>query len=295
MGEMMKKRLNVSFSGGRTSAYMTKMLLENYADEYDFLVTFANTGQEHEATLEFVRDCDKYLGFNTVWLEAIVSDDAGTAHIEVDYNTAARNGRPFVDVVAKYGISNQAWPHCTRELKLQPMTKYLKSVGWSDCDHAIGIRVDETRRVSKTAELKRIVYPMVDWFPTTKQGVIDFWQSMPFDLGREQFPPHGLPERLGNCVWCWKKSYHKLIANVREDRSIFDFPNMLEREYGNCGKNEDGFERVFFRGNRSTQDVLAMADCGQQLVLMLTEQDIIDDIVNPCGESCEFLPMESKP
>lgn len=43
-------RCLISFSGGETSAYMTQwMLKEKLYDEY--LVVFANTGQENEACL----------------------------------------------------------------------------------------------------------------------------------------------------------------------------------------------------------------------------------------------------
>src|ERR1700693_4621625 len=61
------RRCLVSFSGGETSAYMTHWLLKQKPyDEY--LVVFANTGQENEATLEFVRQCDEHFGFHTVWI-----------------------------------------------------------------------------------------------------------------------------------------------------------------------------------------------------------------------------------
>lgn len=47
----------VSFSGGRTSAYMLRQVLDNNEDSSDLVITFANTGKEHPATLEFVRGC----------------------------------------------------------------------------------------------------------------------------------------------------------------------------------------------------------------------------------------------
>jgi 3'-phosphoadenosine 5'-phosphosulfate sulfotransferase (PAPS reductase)/FAD synthetase len=49
------RRLLVSFSGGETSALMTKLCHERLSDQYDEILTvFSNTGQEDEATLEFV-------------------------------------------------------------------------------------------------------------------------------------------------------------------------------------------------------------------------------------------------
>lgn len=150
---MSKEKYQISFSGGRTSAYMTKMLIDSLSDRYEFIVTFANTGLEHEKTLEFVNNCDKHFGFNTVWLEADVQHGKrlGTKHKIVSFQTASRNGEPFEEVIKKYGIPNKAYPHCTRELKLQVMQSYLKSIGINHKNilTAIGIREDETRRVSK--------------------------------------------------------------------------------------------------------------------------------------------------
>jgi len=281
---MMKERLCISFSGGRTSAYMTKMLLDNYSDKYDFLVTFANTGQEHDKTLEFVHRCDKEWGFNTVWLEAVVNQYKGTTHKIVSYESASRKGEPFEDVIKKYGISNQAWPHCTRETKLSPMRSYLRGVGWRAEITAIGIRADEKRRVSKQAEKNRIIYPLVDMFPTTKAEVISWFDKQSFDLG--------LVEREGNCVWCWKKSLRKLVDNYKEHPEWFDFPIRAEKKYGGCGHNEGGYKRVWLRGNRSMDYIRILAEAPSQVGLF-SEQDIIDDaMTNECGESCEVYPME---
>ncbi len=52
----------ISFSGGRTSAYLLRQVLDAYGGRLpDGLVAcFANTGKEMAATLDFVRDCGEH-------------------------------------------------------------------------------------------------------------------------------------------------------------------------------------------------------------------------------------------
>jgi len=60
----------ISFSGGRTSAYMLwRVLQSNCGLPDDAVVCFANTGLEAEETLEFVRDCGKFWIVPIVWVE----------------------------------------------------------------------------------------------------------------------------------------------------------------------------------------------------------------------------------
>ena len=47
----------INFSGGRTSAYMTKRLIDEGLTDY--IVTFQNTGKEMPETLDFINECDK--------------------------------------------------------------------------------------------------------------------------------------------------------------------------------------------------------------------------------------------
>lgn len=58
--------LLISFSGGRTSAMMTHLLLNAEPERiagFNPVVVFANTGCEHEKTLVFVNQCDKQFGW----------------------------------------------------------------------------------------------------------------------------------------------------------------------------------------------------------------------------------------
>lgn len=263
--------LLVSFSGGRTSAYMARRLQLEMAGHFNLFFVFANTGQEREETLKFVNRCDHEFGWGVVWVEAVVDpkNGNGTRHKVVTYDTASRAGEPFEAVIKKYGIPNKPFPHCTRELKAKPINQYAKQLG-VDYVTAIGIRADEYRRVNGKAEASRIIYPLIDIWCVDKPTVQQFWKDQPFDLR--------LKEHEGNCSWCWKKSLKKHLRPINERPEIFDFPRRMERLYANAGPS--GMPQVFFRENRSTDDLFAMA----RRQLNLFDLDIDDG----CSESCEM-------
>lgn len=289
-------RLLVSFSGGETSGYMLALCKKELFSKYgDVRVVFANTGQESEKTLEFVEKCGKFFGVDVVWLEADVdmAPRAGTKHKIVDFNSADRSGVVFEDVIKKYGIPNQSYPHCTRELKLQPITSYCRSIGWQKGSYhiAIGIRADEIDRMDYQAKEKGIIYPLITLMPTTKPMINEFWASMPFSLGLKGYH--------GNCRWCWKKSFRKHFTLMRESPEIYEFPRRMEEKHGKAGANRgDGYKRVFFRGNRSTEDVFKMYQAAGDFSPAEDDAKIdsqIDwvgfdellDISGNCSESCE--------
>jgi hypothetical protein len=273
----MKPKYHISFSGGRTSAYMTKLLLDNWSDQYEFIVTFANTGLEHPKTLEFINNCDKHFGFNTVWLEAVVHEGRiAPTHKIVDYVSAARQGEPFEEVIKKYGIPNPAFPGCTRDLKLAPIKSYLKSLGIveSQIRSAIGIRADERRRVNlKTAENRTLEYPLIDVWPTDKDEILDWWKDQDFDLGIDEFE--------GNCLGCYKKSLKKHFMQIERDPSAYDFYRRMEANYKQVGPQKG--ERVFFRNNLSTDKLFALYEetKGAPIRIANANED------GGCSESCE--------
>ncbi len=135
----------VSFSGGRSSAYMLYMELQKPTKPD--LVVFANTGKEHPATLDFVRDCGAAWGVDIVWLEYDPTTDAGFR--VVDYDSASRTGAPYDALVRKkLYLPNQSQRFCTLELKVVPIKKYIKSLGidLEDVEMLVAIRHDEPRR-----------------------------------------------------------------------------------------------------------------------------------------------------
>tara|TARA_R100001244_G_scaffold105520_1_gene78269 strand:- start:268 stop:1254 length:987 start_codon:yes stop_codon:yes gene_type:complete len=290
----LKKKIAISFSGGKTSAYMTKMLMDRFRDdpEYEVVVTFANTGEEHEETLKFVDRCDKAFDLDVVWLEAEVIPEkgVGTTFRVVDFESASRDGRPFEDVIKKYGIPNKSYNHCTRETKLAPLQKFVNSTGWhkGDVSWAVGIRYDEMDRVSLTSMVTRnVFYPCVD-AQVTNKDVIDFWAEQSFNLN--------IPSHLGNCKWCWKKSKRKLLTLFVDHPEFFDFPLRMEREYALvAGKRRDGGEevrkRTFFRENKSGLDLLELSKLPFEPFSdhNYVEFDSDMDVGGSCGESCEVF------
>lgn len=281
--------LFISFSGGRTSAYMTKWLLDNKRSEYnDIVVLFSNTGQEDERTLEFVNKCDIEFGFNVVWLEADVYHGrrVGTKYKVTDFNGASRCGEPFEQVIIKYGISNKAYPHCTRELKLAPMNTYIReNLGWKKGEYeiAIGIRVDEMDRVSSKMVDESIIYPLCEDHKMSKKMINDWWRKQPFDLD--------IHEHEGNCLFCWKKSKRKLLTLAVDRPDIFDFPRKMERKYGLNGHNVDGTKRKFFRNHQSTIQILNESKKEFKRFdpenIKYKKYDAEMDAANGCSESCE--------
>lgn len=250
-----KPQMHISFSGGLSSAYMTEWLMKNLKDQYDFIVTFANTGLELEETLEFVRKCDEEKGFNTVWLEADVHPEkrTGTTHTIVDFHTATRNGSVFEKMIEKYGIPNMVYKHCTRELKVRPMNSYLRSLGIkpNKIPTAIGIRADEAKRMAKDAHIDNLIYPLVSMEPTTKEQVHAYWNAQPFTLGLE--------EHNGNCVMCFEKSFSKLLKQMEEYPEALAFHEEMERKHGQTNNKAGMPDRVFFRKKTSALDLRSMA------------------------------------
>lgn len=295
---MTKETLFISFSGGRTSGYMCWWLLENKTDEYDFIFVFANTGLEHEKTLEFVDRCDKEFGLNLVWVEAVVSPEHGKGirHKTVDFETAARKGEPFEAFIRKYGIPNQAYNQCSERLKTFPMESYRRSLGFKgNHQTAIGIRADEPNRMSQRAKELGLIYPLCTMTQTTLAEVRHWWADQPFDLD--------LPTHYGNCVTCWKKSNRKLYTIARHDPHYFDFMDRMEQNYSRVRAGEK--DRVFFRGNKTAFDILM--ECKEPFkeftddmpelqlglfppdtkvahILAMSEMDIEED----CGSGCEI-------
>lgn len=291
----LKDKLLVSFSGGETSAYMLWWILKNWSNKYEIKVVFANTGQENEETLLFVKKCSEYFNVEVIWVEAVVNPEhkKGTTHKVVNFETAERNGKIFESMISKYGIPNPATPHCNRELKMSPIKSYLRSIGWKQYYSAIGIRVDEFDRMNPKSKEKKLLYPLISNKPMTKAKINYWWSQQPFRLELKGYQ--------GNCKTCWKKSDAKLFTLINEDITQFDFFENMEIKYSNfvpesriklmIEKGESIPERTyFFRKNRTVQDLVNEALNFKRIItddsqIFETQIDLFDLLEE---ESCDI-------
>lgn len=207
----------ISFSGGRTSAFMLYKVLEaNNGLPSDAIVCFANTGKEEEATLEFVRDCSVNWNVPIVWLEFATNEQGFEI---VDFETASRNGQPFKELILKKKyLPNPVTRFCTIEMKIRPITKYLKLIGWQANEQFawVGIRADEPRRYAKIG---------LDRCPLVKDGITskhvgDFWKAQTFDL---KLPNFNGKTMHGNCDLCFLKGGNQIQSLIEEkpERAIW--------------------------------------------------------------------------
>ena len=94
----------ISFSGGRTSAYLLKRIVDAYGGRLPdgVFVAFSNTGMERPETLDFVDICGREWGVSIHWLEFLW--DAPHRTRIVDHATASRNGEPYAALIDRKGF-----------------------------------------------------------------------------------------------------------------------------------------------------------------------------------------------
>ena len=113
----------VSFSGGRTSAYMLWRVLQSNGGKLpeETIVCFANTWKEAPETLDFVNECSVQWGVPITWLEYRWAEETKDRFKVVTYETASRNGEPFFEMIQQNGkpfLPNPVMRICTARLNI---------------------------------------------------------------------------------------------------------------------------------------------------------------------------------
>lgn len=261
--------LNVS--GGRTSAYMLRQILDAYGGQLpeDVIPVFTNTGREKPQTLDFLREIETRWRVPLVWLEYVFDPaGAGPKRIKhgyriVDYARADRSGGPFGQLVRiKRFLPSRGRRTCTTELKVRTVDRYMRrELGIRHYQNVLGFRHDEPRRVRKCLDDDRCnsEFPLFD-NEVTGADVAEYWRQAEFDL---QLGPD-----QGNCDLCFLKGRRKLLGLIRADPGLADW--WIERE--DAQRALGGSIETFRDGGESYRDLVALA---------ASEATLFDDAGDP--------------
>ncbi|NBW09819.1 MAG: Nin-like protein [Caulobacteraceae bacterium] len=228
----------ISFSGGRSSAMMTKILCENIPEDKR-IICFANTGKEHELTLKFVHDYEVHFSEKIHWIEYCEVN----GYKLVEYETASRQGEPYAALIKKRGfLPNPVTRFCTTELKIRPIKKFIQSLGYKEWENAVGIRYDEPSRYARlpkgcAKEPYETIAPLYH-LRVNKADVLKFWESQTFNLE--------IPEYLGNCDMCFLKARSKLKHIIKTEPKIVEWWIQQENQTGSTFRNNISYKKLVF-------------------------------------------------
>lgn len=137
----------VSFSGGRTSAYMLNVIRRLHPESR---FVFMDTGAEHHDTYRFIRDIVDSWGIDLACLRVtpVMIDGVGSSYETIPYNECKQDLIPWQRMLQKYGHPYVGGAFCTDRMKTVPFTKYCNdNFGKGNYKTWIGIRQDEPVRL----------------------------------------------------------------------------------------------------------------------------------------------------
>jgi 3'-phosphoadenosine 5'-phosphosulfate sulfotransferase (PAPS reductase)/FAD synthetase len=202
----------ISFSGGRTSGYMLRRILDEGLRP-DVHVLFADTGKERRETYRFVVEVAQK------W--------------DVEIHAVYRPGYFTKLITDKQMLPNPVMRFCTSELKMRPIQDWMKAQGYTYWTNVVGIRSDEPRRVVRLREREDacsdVALPLAD-ASVTLADVTAFWQAQPFDLQ--------LQTGEGNCDLCFLKGFKLRQQIARDHPELAEWWIDQERERGATFRND---------------------------------------------------------
>ena len=275
----------ISFSGGRTSGFMLKKILDAYEGKLpnDVYVVFANTGKEMPQTLDFVNDCANNWQVKIHWLELRIYEERPIYRTEeVTYETASRNGEPFAELIdRKKMLPNPVTRLCTAELKINVMKRFMKQKGFKEWTNVIGLRYDEPNRVAKQNnqnDKNDTPWDSVSPLYTDKvvvEEIADFWRNNNFDLN---LPNHNGKTLAGNCDLCFLKGTKTLTAIIKEKPELADWWIEQENKIEKSAKEvlDREVSTATFRKNMKFIDLVDLSK------LEAKQQELFDDDSRSC-------------
>jgi len=268
----------VSFSGGRTSAYLVHLMEQRRLAGEDVHYVYMDTGAEHPKTYEFIRHIVREWGIDLHCLRVIPNPEIGKAsgYEELDVADIGPDLIPWKRMLNKYGHPYVGGAFCTDRMKTVPFTKYCQEhFGRGNYHTWLGIRADEQNRLKPANGFSYLA----DISDFEKQDVLGWWEEQPFDLG--------IQEHLGNCVFCIKKSMQKVaLATMDEPELAAQFVDILEKEI------RTGREPIMYRGNNTLKSLIALFSDTSREELASRMISMRQYDAGSCSESCEAFSCQ---
>lgn len=244
----------VNISGGKDSAstYLLALERRDKRPGFTFTPVFANVGNEHEHTIEFVRKLAERTGgpeivevkanldhkfatkretIRNKWPKQGISDSTVREALEVMHPT----GNPFVDLcLLRAGFPGFSRRFCTHRLKIEPITDYIYGPIWKEGKVVIswqGMRRDEsparaTKKTFKWLLNEKTAYGqrgrMLRYLPILDWKIEDVW-AMHRKHGLEPNPLYADGMSRVGCMPCYMCG--KADLRVMAER----YPDHIER------------------------------------------------------------------
>lgn len=264
----------VSFSGGRTSAYLVHLMEERRKKGEEVHYIFMDTGAEHPKTYDFVRNVANYWNINVTCLRVIPDPELGqpSTYEVLDISQIKPDLIPWRRMLAKYGHPYVGGAFCTDRMKTVPFTKYCQEVfGRGNYQTWLGMRADEPKRIKRVDGFSYLA----DISDFEKQDVLDWWKEQPFDLG--------IQEHLGNCVFCIKKSMQKVALATKDEPGLAG--DFIDAIYGELW-NRKGHP-IMYRGGNTLTSLIALFGDTERDELASRMHSMRQYDTGSCSESCE--------
>jgi 3'-phosphoadenosine 5'-phosphosulfate sulfotransferase (PAPS reductase)/FAD synthetase len=186
--------------------------------------------------------------------------------------------KPVYNALKNVGLEPHAWRRIeTSQQRLAALNEAVDKCLVAPVEKSL----EKVYSYSQKLAQFNLVYPLIDWFPKTKQDINDAWEERDFTLDLE--------DHEGNCQTCWKKHKPKLYLLAAEHPERFEAFAYWEENYQHVKPNNDGQPRVFFRQHQSAKDILAKSKelPLAQLRMSVTKIKPKEDGSDGCSESCE--------
>ena len=275
----------VSFSGGRSSARLVfEMERKRKENGWNVEYIFMDTGAEHPETYKFIREMVKFWCVDLTCIRVKYSDflGVGNSYEIISVDDIGLSMYPWEGMLKKYGTPSVVAPYCTSRMKIEPHKKYCdEKYGKGNYKTWLGIRSDEPNRLKRRDGFGFLA----DILFIEKQDVIDWFSVQDFDLG--------IPEHLGNCVFCIKKGINKVALAAKDEPDLAsEFIKIVEISDDVRTEGRVHNHRKMYRQSKTLSEIIQdYSDIPRESIFsQLRGQK--RDAAGSCSESCEAFQFD---